>query len=64
MHYLLDSFRRQHQRMFLLHRDTILDADAHAPEMLRPAVGVGDVDASAYMGWISLRGLMLSVKRG
>ena len=45
IHHLLDGLRRQHVRMLRLHGDTILDADAHAAEVLRPPGVVGNVDA-------------------
>ena len=34
--------------MLRLHRDAVLDPDAHASEMFRPAVCVGDVDPAVW----------------
>ena len=40
---LLHSLRSQHERMLLLHANAVLDADAHAAEVGRVRIRVGNV---------------------
>ena len=43
---LLHSLRRQHERMLLLHTNAVLDSNAHAAEMRRELICVGNVEAA------------------
>lgn len=61
--YLLNSLGGEHKRMFLAHTNTILDPDAHTPESLGPAVGIGDVEAAVFFSPISV-GMVGCVEEG
>ena len=43
---LLHSLRRQHERMLLLHANAIFDSNAHAAEMRRELIRVGNVETA------------------
>jgi len=61
--HLLNSLGSQHKRVLFLHTNAVFDTDAHASEMRRVIVGVGNVDATIRSASPNAKPLLTREKR-